>query len=265
MHRLITIRFSHYNEKARWALDRFHVPYDERGYLPMVHMLPVLFATRGGGRADRVSTRTSTPVLITDEGQCISDSNDIARYVSDRYGDERSTLYPSDEASELERRFHDGLGPHARRFAYFHAFEDPNVIQAMADRNVSRRQAALFRPLRPVAIGAIRRALAVTDAKVARSLERVREQFDWVGQCLGDHRYLVGDRFSIADLTFAALASPVLLPSPEEGFGAELPRLDEIPPNWASVARELRASAAGQHALRMFAEERGERVRPYRT
>jgi hypothetical protein len=30
MHRLITLAFSHYNEKARWALERFAVPFQEK-------------------------------------------------------------------------------------------------------------------------------------------------------------------------------------------------------------------------------------------
>ena len=35
MIRLITIRFSHYCEKARWALDRGRIAYEERSHLPL--------------------------------------------------------------------------------------------------------------------------------------------------------------------------------------------------------------------------------------
>jgi len=35
-HRLITLAFSHYNEKARWALDRYAVPYREEPHMPFV-------------------------------------------------------------------------------------------------------------------------------------------------------------------------------------------------------------------------------------
>ena len=31
--RLITIRFSHYNEKARWVLDYYKVPYREEPHM----------------------------------------------------------------------------------------------------------------------------------------------------------------------------------------------------------------------------------------
>lgn len=43
MHRLITLSFSHYNEKARWSLDRFAVPYTGRA-------IPTLFLLDGRRR-----------------------------------------------------------------------------------------------------------------------------------------------------------------------------------------------------------------------
>ena len=45
--------FSHYNEKARWALDWKGVPHVRRSYLPGPHMLPVY----------RLSGQRSVPVL----------------------------------------------------------------------------------------------------------------------------------------------------------------------------------------------------------
>jgi len=79
MHRLISLSFSHYNEKARWALDRFAVPYREERYLPFFCSMAVVVATRGrGGAADRTSSRYSTPVLITENGRVLTDSSVIA-------------------------------------------------------------------------------------------------------------------------------------------------------------------------------------------
>ena len=43
---LVTIPFSHYCEKARWALDRAGLAYEERAHLPLAHYLP---ARRAGG------------------------------------------------------------------------------------------------------------------------------------------------------------------------------------------------------------------------
>lgn len=61
------------------------------------------------------------------------------------------------------------------------------------------------------------------------------------------HGYLVGGRFTAADLTFAAMAAVVLHP-PQ--YGAYLGGLDGLP--YGHPAAELRRTAAGQHALRMY-------------
>ena len=69
-------------------------------------------------------------------------------------------------------------------------------------------------------------------------------------------RYLVGDQFSIADLSFAALAALAVGVQPHEGYGAWLPALDQSPPGYREFAEQLRATQAGAFVLRMFAEER---------
>ena len=71
--RLITIPFSHFCEKARWALDRADLAYVEDGHLPLFHAPS---ARRAGGR-------TSVPVLVTDAGPVI-DSTDILRWADAR-------------------------------------------------------------------------------------------------------------------------------------------------------------------------------------
>ncbi len=256
MHRLITIRFSHYNEKARWALDRCRVPYREEAYMPTFHFLPTLaLAIRYGlGRSDVASTPFSTPALVTDGGECLRDSSDIVRWVSDRHAG--GALHPTDEAAALERRFHDELGPHARRVAYFHAFRDPSLLGKMADHNVGRTQATLFKALQPFAKAGIQKGLRVTPEGAARSTAKVRAIFDEIGVRVRGRRYLVGDTFTAADLAFACMAAPALLPSPAEGYAAWFPPIDEVPRAVGDLVRELRASEAGAYALRMFATER---------
>src|SRR5262245_37734876 len=107
--RLITIPFSHYCEKARWALDRGGITYREEGHLPMLHWLSSRRA--GGGR--------TVPVLVTGD-RVIRDSTDILRWAEDAGA---GGLVPDDpaeraEVDRLEDWFDDVLGPHSRRWAY---------------------------------------------------------------------------------------------------------------------------------------------------
>ena len=264
MHRLVTIRFSHYNEKARWALDRYRVAYLESPWMPVFHILGVVAATRGRGtgRADRASSRFSTPVLITDNGTVLRDSADIVRWVSDRYAGPGSDLYPTDEVGRLETQLHDDLGPHTRRCAYFYGLGDAALVAQLARRNVSAVQAAMFIALRPLLQRLLVRGLRLGPETAQRSLERIHRTLDEIEPRLEGRRYVVGDRFTAADLAFACMLAPAILPSPAEGYGGYLPPLERVPPAAAELAHEIRDRPAGRFALRLFAEERGERQIP---
>lgn len=263
-HRLITIRISHYNEKARWALDLARVPYDEAGYMPLIHQLPVALATRGRGKGqpDQSSTRFSTPLLITADGRQIQDSEKILRY-ADRLLPEALRLLPSEEAQALATRFHQGLFFHARRYVYAQALGTASLLEKLTDANVGGWQSWAVRGLARWARGTLHKQLNINPEKAARSRDRVLEFADDVDRLLADGRpFLADDRFTAADLNLACGLSLVLLVRPDEGYAAVLPPLSLVPPAFAELIRELRARPCGQHALRMFREQRGERLRP---
>jgi glutathione S-transferase len=258
--RLVTIRVSHYNERARWALDRLGVRYVEEPYMPMLHVPAVVWATRGrGGKADRVSTRMSTPVLVTGEGPPLCDSGEILRWADARFGTPETTLYPAphrDAIEAFEAAVHDDVGPHTRRLAYFVGLSRPEVLERLAERNVGRRQAWLFRRMYSVVMAGVSRGLKIDAAHAERSLEKLRVQVQALAPRMEGRRYLFGDRFTAADLSLACMFAPVLLPSPAEGYGATLPGIDELPPEGRELVEEMRATPVGAFCLRMFAHER---------
>ena len=106
----------------------------------------------------------------------------------------------------------------------------------------------------PLVARVIDRYLDITPESAAESLEVVREVYDAVGERLADGRpYLMGDSFTAADLTFAALSAPLVLPL---GYGVPLPSVEELPARMAEVVRSLREHPAGAHALAMYRTER---------
>jgi glutathione S-transferase len=241
----ITIPLSHYCEKARWALDRLGVPYREQPHAPLLHRL-----------ATRRHQGGSVPILVHD-GQCIVDSTAILEYADAFGGGDR--LYPRDpatrqEVSALEEQFDAHLGPHVRRWAYLELLARPALLRSIWSRGVPGLEALAIRMLVPLARRLVRSAYKVTPDGAQRSLERVRESFRLVEQRLADgRRYLVGGRFSAADLAFAALAAPALLP-PE--CRAVHPAFEELSGGMQREISALRATVAGQFALRLFAQER---------
>jgi len=71
---------------------------------------------------------------------------------------------------------------------------------------------------------------------------------------LSDGReFLVGRVFTAADLSFASLAAPVLVPFE---YGASLPSLEELPAAVVELASEFRATAAGDFGLRLYRDHR---------
>ena len=112
----------------------------------------------------------------------------------------------------------------------------------------------IFRAGRPVVGVAIRRYLGVDRAAAAAALERIDRAFDDVAQRLSDgRRFLLGERFTAADLTFAALSAPMLLP---DRYGSPLPPPEAMPDTLAREVRRLRSHPAGKFADRLYREER---------
>ena len=100
----------------------------------------------------------------------------------------------------------------------------------------------------------INRYLDIDEDTAANALRLVDEELDFVGEMLADgRRYLVGDRFSAADLAFAALSAPLIVP-PE--YGTPLPQPEDLPGPMADRVRAWREHPAGAFALRLFAEQR---------
>jgi glutathione S-transferase len=244
---LITIPISHYCEKARWALDRAGVTYRERAHLQVIHWIPV---ARAGGRK-------TAPVLVCGD-RLFADSADIVEEASAKAPPDRS-LYPEDptaaaEVRALQSDYDARLGPEGRRWMYNALRGRRDIAVAYGCTGVPAWQRRALPFAYPLAARIIDRYLKITPATAARSEAEVRASFDAVAERLGDGRpYLCGERFSAADLTFASLAAPMLMP-PE--YGVPLPQPEELPAAMAATVRELREHPAGAHALRMFREER---------
>lgn len=250
--RLLTIGVSHYCEKARWALDRAGWSYAEERHVPILHYAATLAVARQRG----------LPVLVLPHGR-IGDSTDIMRFV-DRDLEESVRLFPYDDAvyrevSELEDSFDARLGPATRRFAYFHLLEDRRLFLETVTAGAPAAERATASALRKPLAMALRRGLAITPEGAARSKARIEEAFELVDAKLADgRRFLVADRFTAADLGFAALAAPALV-IPE--YGSPLPTVDRLPSAFAAQVELWRARPAGAFAMRLYREERRRVVR----
>ncbi|MCV3211933.1 glutathione S-transferase family protein [Plectonema radiosum NIES-515] len=240
--RLITIPVSHYCEKARWALTKLKLSYVEEAHMPPFYRLAT---NRVGGK--------STPVLVTEDG-VFTDSTDILQYLN-KLVPENAKLYPSNpelrrQVEELEDLFDEQLGPAIRCWGYFYTINDSKLIQSKWTQGVPFFEEALFPVIYPLMRPVVRKAFNINSESATQAYEQINSIFNQVNELLADGRtYLVGDSFSAADITFAALAAPVI--SPPEHPIKQRP-LQELPDSFASKISAFRETPAGAYVLRLY-------------
>lgn len=105
--RRITFGFSHFCEKARWALDWHGIAYQEIGWPPGVHRI---LAKHCGAKG------TTLPILL-DGGMVIEGSGAIIDWAETKAQDCTRSLTPQanlSESQEIERRADEVIGVHVR-------------------------------------------------------------------------------------------------------------------------------------------------------
>ena len=203
---LNTFALSHFCENARWALDYKGVSYAEVSWAPMLHML----------RTWRLK-KTYTPVLSID-GRVIQESAEICAYLEERFPE--PVLIPAQHREEVLRVADEArsLGPHVRRLTYLAMGEDSKLLQKAWALNVSPAEARLHKAVFPVSRRMAFKALQVNPEAGAASEKIVRNFLEEQDPSFRDPtRFLVGDTFTLADLTMASMLSPLARP-PEHPF-----------------------------------------------
>jgi glutathione S-transferase len=233
------IKVSHFSEKARWALDYKGVEHERKAPPPGGHMLIALAKTRGTGK---------TFPLLELEGSTYGDSTEIIAALEERFPE--PPLYPDDpdarrRALEIEDWFDEEVGPHPRLLGWHEILRDPGATDELLG-------SGLVGPIRrggPAVRAAMGTFLQLrygvkSDEAAEEARNRIRAAFDRIESELDGREYLVGEAFSVADLTAAALLYPTVLP-------AEGPTLPGPPP--AALA-EFRDSLAERPGFRWVEE-----------
>ena len=236
------IEISHYNEKARWALDHKGIAHIRKAPLPGLH--PLKSRQLGG---------TGRLPLLEIDGQNLTDSSEIIAGLERRQPE--PPLYPADPAElaralELEELCDEKLAPEVRSFMFFHVLdagpdaagemiEAPNAFMGLAMR-------ASF----PVMKRYIGHSYGVSAERAASSPDVIRGIWDEFEAERGGRDYLVGDTFTVADLAAAAIAHPIARPAEFEY------RYGELPPALAPLVEELQQHPHVSWVREIYAKHR---------
>lgn len=237
--KLITIGVSHYCEKARWALELGGISYIEDAHAPVFH-LP--YAKAAGGR--------SVPILVTDT--VIKDSTKILQWVGHHPASEWNPYAPP-EALEWEERFDEALGPHVRRVAYGMLLPHRELVVQMMHGAQKTWESRSIEVGYPAIAAGLRKSLRITPDGVVRSKAKILALLDEVGEAVEDQTYLCGDTLSAADITFASLFGPLVLP---EKYGWKMPDFEALPDEVSRIISTYREHPAGKYAMRIYENHR---------
>jgi glutathione S-transferase len=236
--------FSHFNEKARWALDYKGVHHVRRPLVPGFHASTI----------KKMTGQTAVPVLQLN-GRTIHDSTRIIAALEETFPE--PPLYPRDPAQraralELEEFFDVELGPHIRRVGFHLMLSDPGFVVSAFSSESGLATRIAMRMAFPMMRVVLRKRLQIDEAGVEISRKKTLAALDRLECELQPSGYLVGDRFSVADLTAAALFSPLVVP-PEFPY----PPQRRMPEPMTRVRESVAARPGVGWVLEMYRRHRG--------
>jgi glutathione S-transferase len=238
------LKVSHYNEKARWALDYKSIPHLRRAADP------------GGHRAiaRRLTGSPTFPVLELN-GAAIGDSTQIIAALEQRYPE--PPLYPAgaserSRALALEDFFDEEFGPHVRILVASRMLLSAKLFLDGFFPDLPRRRRAAARALPPLLRRRAYAGFGIDDATVTLAWKKMRAGAERFRAELQPSGYLVGNGFTVSDLTVAALVAPAVAP---EQFPYPQPQRGH--PLLAQLRDALAEPGLLDWACEMYARHRG--------
>jgi glutathione S-transferase len=203
------LKVSHYNEKARWALDYKGIPHRRRS----------VDADGSHPKIARGLTGGSTFPVLELDGEAIGDSTKIIAALEDRQPE--PPLYPSDpddrrRALALEDFFDEELGPYTRLIVVDHTSGNAGLFLSTFAPDMPGHRRLVARAMFPVLRRRIKSAFGIDERSIENAYAQVRAAGERFQAELQPSGYLVGNAFTVADLTLAALVAPA-------GFAPQYP------------------------------------------
>lgn len=192
--------YSHYNEKVRWALDFKSVPHRRISYLPGPHMTALR----------KLAGTSATPVLRVG-GVVVAGSAEIIDVLEGQYPE--PPLYPADPgqrraALDLQDFFDEEVAAAVRRALFAELLQEPAYLCRIFASEKPLLTRLAYRAMQPAIRPVMRHMMKIDSAHLGTARHTIRAALDRVAAQAGPDGYLVGGRFSIADLAAAALLAP---------------------------------------------------------
>jgi len=238
---LYQFAISHYCEKIRWALDYKNIDYRCENLLPGFH--------RRKTRA--IAKYTNVPIL-QHQGRVIQNSSDIINYLDMNFANNLLTPVESESQKAAliwEYELDKELGPHVRRYCYQLLLDQPRALIGLLAQQGPWYGRLLYRAVYPRVRETLRQSLQMDQSSESASLRVIQRYLDRLSQVYEQGPYLVGNQFTRADLTAAALFAPMFTPVL---YGVKWPR--SLPQQLQETMAKMRPNLLW--AIRLYEKHR---------
>ncbi|MGF1674829.1 MAG: glutathione S-transferase domain-containing protein, partial [Rivularia sp. (in: cyanobacteria)] len=142
------------------------------------------------------------------------------------------------------------LGTAIRSWAYVYIIDNSQIIQPKWTQGVPFFEKLLFPIVYPPMRSLVRKKYHVNAESAGQYYTQIESIFEKVSGLLVDGRnYLVGDKISAADITFASLAAPILQPPQHPIKSSDS---QQLPTEMLSKIKNFQQTAAGKFALNLY-------------
>ncbi len=218
---LLQLPRSHFNEKARWGFD----------FKRVAHRRTSLLAGLQRPSVQRLTGQPFVPVARFAEGYMVGSAAILAEL--ERYQPE-PPLLPKDEAQraeilKIQDHFDEVVGPATRCGVFAFLVDDSEFFARVFGGHVGLIRRKLFQGFAMAANSVIKKGYRLDrPGALDQALADTQEALDWVASKSTTTGYLVGDCFTLADLTAASLLAPTI----DTGHPAM-----QLPEPWSSEYR----------------------------
>ncbi|CAN0311885.1 unnamed protein product, partial [Pylaiella littoralis] len=245
--RIFVLRHSNYSERLRWVLELSGEEF---------HEVPVaIFFERSTAMYHSLGAGEVLPVISTSGGR--GGFKTIPRLMEHLSKERwRTWMYPVG-AHELESKFEQAFGQAAMNVACTYLFQQEmyHETMEMLSRSLPLWQKLVVQTLGAGVVSTTNERLRLTET-LSANVKIIERTFGLVESILSDGRlYLCGDSISAADIAFASMAFPVILPEETDSvFVAYDPR--SLPRGYVEVIKSMRSRGGGIFILRLYNQKR---------
>ena len=222
---------SHFCEKIRWALDYKGIKYQLRSHVPGLHAKPV----------KRLSAQTQVPVLEYEKGLAIHGSANIIDWLDENYAEKPLTPVDPEHAAQArdwEHIMDQQLGPDVRRVCYDTLLNHKAISVALLGAGTHWYGKPFLSMIYSKLVPMTRKGLQINEEAIKASRLNIVSTISDLAAARNEQGYLVGNSFTRADLTAAALLAGLTM---EPKFGVPWPKTmpDPLGEFCLSLADEL--------------------------